>query len=266
VSLEPLPFRSHTLLRAGVAVAVLVVVGLAGYIAVANVTHVDPAGLRIPAAPSATAPTPTPTPLSDIGRAALSSVVTVEAQLPTEESLGTAWLFDAKGDFVTNAHVVANQIAIRVTDRQNHTHTAVVLGMDTTADIALLRVSGVTATPLVVDRSAVSGPPFAVVTLASGRATGQDDITDDTVVGLYDDVPLGSGETQPGQQAPTVYHDMLHLAGSRIYEGNSGGPVLDQRGEVVGIVTLASPGNPDAYAIPISRVIAELEGFAARSG
>ena len=51
---------------------------------------------------------------------------------------------------------------------------------------------------------------------------------------------------------------MLHLQGARIYEGNSGGPVLDAAGQVVGILTLASPTAPDAYAIPISRVLAEL--------
>ena len=51
---------------------------------------------------------------------------------------------------------------------------------------------------------------------------------------------------------------MLQLEGERIYEGNSGGPVLERLGQVVGILTLASPSSPDAYAIPISRVIGEL--------
>ena len=64
--------------------------------------------------------------------------------------------------------------------------------------------------------------------------------------------------------APSVYHDMLHIAGARVFQGNSGGPVLDGGGEVVGIVTLASPNAADAYAIPAARVLAELATFAGR--
>ena len=56
---------------------------------------------------------------------------------------------------------------------------------------------------------------------------------------------------------------LLSRRGARIYEGNSGGPVLDAAGQVIGIVTLASPSAPDAYAIPISRVIAELRQWVA---
>ena len=56
---------------------------------------------------------------------------------------------------------------------------------------------------------------------------------------------------------------MLQLTGARIYEGNSGGPVLDAQGQVIGIVTLASPSSPDAYAIPISRVLSTLRQWVA---
>ena len=61
---------------------------------------------------------------------------------------------------------------------------------------------------------------------------------------------------------PAVYDDMLHLRGASIYEGNSGGPVLDGAGQVVGIMTLASPSQPAAYAIPISRVLPTLTAWA----
>ena len=56
---------------------------------------------------------------------------------------------------------------------------------------------------------------------------------------------------------------MLFLEGSRIYEGNSGGPVLDASGRVIGIITLASPSSSDSYAIPISRVLATLRQWIA---
>jgi S1-C subfamily serine protease len=84
-------------------------------------------------------------------------------------------------------------------------------------------------------------------------------MTAETLIGLHANVPLApNGGVDQGQVGPQIYNDMLHLEGERIYEGNSGGPVLDAAGQVVGILTLASPSSPDAYAIPISRVLAEL--------
>jgi S1-C subfamily serine protease len=57
---------------------------------------------------------------------------------------------------------------------------------------------------------------------------------------------------------------MLVLDGQMIYAGNSGGPVLDGSGRVVGILTLASKSSAEAYAIQLSRVLSELMAFAAR--
>jgi S1-C subfamily serine protease len=116
-------------------------------------------------------------------------------------------------------------------------------------------------TPLPIDAVPLTTVPMPVMTLASSRATGQSDMTAETLVGLDADVPLSGTGIEAGQSSPQEYDDMLHLQGTRIYQGNSGGPVLDAAGQVVGIVTLASPTTPDAYAIPISRVLADLRAW-----
>ena len=255
----------RTLPRVAAAVGVVLGAGLVAFFVAGSVTHVDVAKLRPMSVPPAATPSPTATSIVNVGRNVLSSVVTVEAERASDEALGTGWLFDTRGDFVTNAHVIEGQLSVRITDRQAHTHVAVVVGIDTNADIAMVRsTDGFAGTPLPLNSTPLSGIPLDVVALASSRATGQGDITTERVALLHQDVPLQNTEVQPG--SPTVYHDMFDLEGARIYQGNSGGPVLDRTGAVVGIITLASPSGTDSFAIPITRVIAELAQFAAKAG
>ena len=252
--------------RALAAIIALLAAGLAGFLVATNFTQINPSGITPVHGPAATAPTASPPVLSDLGRDDLASVVTVEAELAngSEESLGTGWIFDGMGDVVTNAHVINGDAALRVTDRANHTHVARVVHSSPPLDLALLRVTGtLTGTPLPIDAAAVSAVPIAVITLASSRATGHADMTQESLIGLNASVPLAGSGIEAGQASPQEYNNMLHLTGARIYEGNSGGPVLDGQGRVIGIVTLASPTAPEAYAIPISRVLMDLRQWVA---
>jgi len=259
-------FRRTALLRSGGIVVGVIAIGLTAFEVTLHVTTIDAGRLRPFPLPPTTAAPATPAPLADVGRAALSRVVTIEADRTNEEALGTGWLFDTHGDFVTNAHVVQGALTVRITDRHAHTHLAVVIATDVAMDIALVRsADGFSGTPLPLDPSVIA-TPLAVVDLASSRATGHDDITTAEVTDSRQQVPLEPGEVQPGSAAPSVYHDMLALSGAQVFQGNSGGPVLDARGDVVGILTLASPTLPQSYAIPLARVIDELNQFAARKG
>jgi len=257
-------FRREAVLRAGAAIFALLASVLVGVLVAGHIAQIDPSRISPVPAPVAGVPTPTPTPITDLGRDYLGSVVTVEAELPAEESLGTGWIFDSRGDVVTNAHVIACHSAIRITDRLNHTHVAVVIKFDATTDIALLRPMGtLTGPPIPIDTSKLATAPLSVIALASSRATGHSDMTAETLVGLNDDVPLSTPSDECASELPPpVYNDMLHLQGESIFEGNSGGPVLDSAGQVVGIMTLASPTAPDSYAIPISRVLPTLSAWA----
>jgi S1-C subfamily serine protease len=253
--------------RLAAAAAILAVAGMVAFLVSLRVSSINIATVTPLAVPVVATPSATPLPLTDVGRMALGRVVTIQADRSNDEALGTGWLFDARGDFVTNAHVVEGQLTVRVTDRQAHTFVATVIGVDTTADIALIRLSGgYSGVPLPVDRLAITTLPVPVVDLASSRATGHDDITTAVISETGQDVPLQQGEVQPGSAAPALYHDMLAISGAQVYEGNSGGPVLNAQGQVVGILTLASPSGPNAYAIPITRVFTELTQYAATHG
>lgn len=256
-------FRRRAVVRAVAVVAALVAAAAIAFPLASRLTSVDPHSLRATSPPAAAKPTPSPVPLEQVGREALSRVITVETDRSSEEALGTAWLLDDRGDFVTNAHVVSSGLSVRLTDRAAHTFTATVLGADSTTDIAVVRVGGGFAgPPLALHTGPLPLLPVPVVDVASSRATGHDDLTLATLARTGEDVPLQPGEVPAGQTAPSVYHDMLALTGAKVYQGNSGGPVLDAGGEVVGILTLASPNQPEAYAIPLSRVLAELRRLA----
>lgn len=252
--------------RALAAIIALLAAGLAGFLVANGVAQVNPSSVRPVPLPAASTPTPSPPLLTDLGRDDLASVVTVEAELAngSEESLGTGWIFDALGDVVTNAHVISGDNSLRVTDRADHTHVARLVQSNAQMDLAVLRVTGTLAgTALPVDAALLTTVPADVITLASSRATGHADMTQETLIGLNENVPLAGTGIEAGQSSPQEYDDMLHLQGFRIYQGNSGGPVLDASGRVIGIITLASPTAPDSYAIPISRVLPTLHQWIA---
>jgi S1-C subfamily serine protease len=210
------------------------------------------------------APSPTLS-LDDIARAQLSRTVTIEALGSNDEGLGTGWLLDTKGDFVTNAHVVQGQLSVRIRARDGSSHVGDVMGIDRDLDIAVIRSrGGFPGAPLPQFSGSISDFPAPVVAIASSHATGHGDITRESVTRVESDVPV-TGDTTTGQALTTTdYHNMLVLDGQAIYPGNSGGPVLDSKGRVVGIVTLASKSLPEGYAIQLNRVLSELMSFAAR--
>ena len=226
------------------------------------------AGLSVPAPLAATSPTAMALPLETVADQVMSRVVTIEGARADDEELGTGWLFDRDGDFVTNAHVIEGELTVRIRDASGIGHVGVVMGVDREQDIAVIRsADGFAGTPL---RAAGLGDPtlpLDVVTVASERATGHANVTMETITALHRDVPVkGNPSVEPGVgTTTTTYHDMMVMQGATIYSGNSGGPLLDGQGQVLGIVTLKSKDQRQGYAIPLARVLAEIRSFSERS-
>jgi len=264
------PSRWHRLLLPVVLlllVAAVVAPLIAGYRQAA--VSGDEISRFLPASLASPTPSATIRPLPSVASDALSRVVTIETQTPDHQELGTGWLFDSRGDFVTNAHVVEGALSVRIRDRRNATHVGSIMGVDHEQDIAVVRsLDGFSGQPLPLGPSVDPPVPEDVVVLASGRATGHEDqsFTIETIARLHQDVPVrGNVEIDPSDASTVLYHDMIAMRGHQVFPGNSGGPVLDGYGKVIGIVTLASRSTPQAYAIPIGRVVAELTAFASKS-
>lgn len=255
------------LIATALSAAALLLIGAAAHVVGRRHGEIGPEDWRSLVPVVSLAPSPSLLPLSDVARNALGRVVTIEVIRDGSQALGTGWLLDGAGDFVTNAHVVQNERGIRIRDRAGQSHVGHVVGTDREQDLAVVRsADGFSGPALPVERGSPPVPEDVVI-ISSSRATGHEDVVTDRLVRAHVDVPVrGNADLDPAIGTTTVvYRDLLALDGARIYSGNSGGPVLDGRGQVIGIVTLASRSAAQAYAIPIARVIDQVTAMARRS-
>jgi S1-C subfamily serine protease len=142
---------------------------------------------------------------------------------------GTGVILTPDGDVLTNAHVVANAAAIKVKlPTGDRTYDATLLGSDPAADVAVIRVQGVSNLPVaVLGRSADLRVGDEVVAIGNALALpGGPTVTTGIVSAL--DRTIGSGNRR-----------MEHLiqTDAAINPGNSGGPLVNAKAEVVGINT-----------------------------
>ena len=164
---------------------------------------------------------------------------------------GTGFVVDGKGHIVTAAHVVEGATSVTVKFEDGTTRKATVLGQDDATDIAVIRVdpSGLTLHPLALGSSASVGVGAPVA--AIGDPFGYER-------SLSTGIVSGVDRTIQAPNGFTVAHAIQTDAAMN--PGNSGGPVLDADGKVVGIADqIATDGNADqssgvGFAVPIDLV------------
>lgn len=164
-------------------------------------------------------------------------------------ALGTGFLIESHGVFVlTNDHIAAAAADLRVVLPDRSDVPARLVGRDVRLDLALLSVEVPRLAPLALGNSddlqvgewlVVLGDPFGdEVTASVGvvSATGRE----------------AAGSLVPGRAMG--FRTFLQTD-ARIHRGNSGGPVLDTAGQVVGVAVATGdrPGEV-SFAIPINRV------------
>ena len=181
-----------------------------------------------------------------------------------ESGAGTGIIISAGGQVVTNAHVVNGATDIKVTLPNNGgTHAATIVGIDTTQDLAVIQVSG------------VSGLQPATFANSDSAQVG------DSVLAVGNALGYGG--------APTVTEGILSAKGrsltgttdsltnllqtdAAINPGNSGGPLVDATGQVIGInVAVASgtstePAQNIGFAIPSNTVVNDLTSLKSGAG
>lgn len=164
-------------------------------------------------------------------------------------SAGTGVIVTADGYILTNKHVVEDSSNIQVILADGTTYENVkVAATDPLNDIAYLKISNVSdLTPAELGDSKTLNIGQEVI--AIGNALGQFDgtVTRGIVSGVNRTVTAGS---ERALQTETLT-DMIQTDAA-INSGNSGGPLVNAKGQVIGINTAVADANGIGFAIPIS--------------
>ncbi len=166
-----------------------------------------------------------------------------------QRGTGSGVVMDARGDILTNRHVVANATTLKVTFSDGREFSAKTVGTDAQTDVAVIRLDK---------------PPKDLVAARLGDSdkleVGEWVLAVGSPLGLDQTVTAGivSGMGKVGRH--------VQMSGGRVRQyiqtdakinpGNSGGPLVNLSSEVVGINTLINtgPGGAYGFAIPVNQV------------
>ena len=166
-----------------------------------------------------------------------------------QQGQGSGFVYDEDGHVITNQHVVADANSISVRFWNGKTHDATVVGTDPSTDLAVLKVDAPKSllTPLQLADSNQVEVGDGVVAIGSPFGLEQT-VTTGIVSALHREMRSQSGFT---------IDDSIQTDAA-INHGNSGGPLLDARGRVIGVnsqISSESGGNDGVgFAIPSNTV------------
>ncbi|MFM7150114.1 MAG: S1C family serine protease, partial [Gemmataceae bacterium] len=155
---------------------------------------------------------------------------------------GSGVLFTAEGSLLTNYHVVAGQETVRVRLHSGEEHEGRVIGCDPPTDLALVKMKG-------------NGLPHAELGDSGKLRVGQLVVAIGSPLGFESTVTAGVvsalGRTLRGLSGHLV--DNVIQTDAALNPGNSGGPLVDSAGRVIGINTaVIQPAQGICFAIPVN--------------
>ncbi len=189
-----------------------------------------------------------------------TGVVVVETSLGYQGSAaaGTGIVLTSSGEVLTNNHVVKGATTIRVRDvSTGRTYTATVSGYNVSRDIALLKVKS----PQGLKTAAIGSSAGLrlgdrVTAVGNAGGTGTLTVSAGALTGLHQAITVS--DDQGGSSRLT---DLIETS-AYLQPGDSGGPLLDSSGRVIGVDAAGSGGGRyqqragDGYAIPIDTATA----------
>ncbi|WP_308163497.1 S1C family serine protease [Nocardia alni] len=204
--------------------------------------------------------------LTDAANRVVPGIVNVNTVLGYEngEGAGTGIVLSSDGEILTNNHVVEGATKISVTDIGNgKTYAGSVVGYDRTDDVAVVRLSGASGlqtAPLGNSDKVAVGD--SIVGVGNAGGTGSPTAAAGQVTALNQSVTASDEAAGAAEQLT----GLIQIA-ANIQPGDSGGPLINNAGQVVGMDTAASAGfqfnnsgsaaagGGQGFAIPINKAV-----------
>jgi S1-C subfamily serine protease len=197
-------------------------------------------------------------------RKALPSVVNITStavafnffnQPVPQQGQGSGFILSKEGLILTNNHVIDNAQRVQVTLYDKHNYKATVIGVDHQHDLALLKIDAPNLVPATLSDS--TGLMVGQRVYAIGNPFGLSGTMTRGIISAIRSIGVSSG---------SPIEDAIQTDAA-VNPGNSGGPLLNSRGEVIGITTLIASNGSDqsagiGFAIPINTAKAVLDDYA----
>jgi S1-C subfamily serine protease len=181
-----------------------------------------------------------------------------------ETAEGTGMIISTSGLVLTNNHVIDQATSVSanlVSSSNKSSYTAKVLGYDAADDVALLKLQGASGlTPVHFGNS--SQVRLGTPVLALGNAEGHGGTT--PAQGIINALDRSIQASDEGSNSTENLHHMLQT-NARIEQGDSGGALANNAGQVIGMITAANTSTPGqssssggtlGFAIPINSALA----------
>ena len=156
------------------------------------------------------------------------------------EAAGTGMILTSGGEILTNNHVIegSSSITVKISNR-DQTYPATVVGTDVVDDVALLQAHGASGLPTVnLGNSSTLTVGDGVVAIGNAlNKPGPPTVTEGSITGLNRSISVSSELGESEQLSDLVETN------AQLEPGNSGGPLFDASGHVIGMNTAAATGN-----------------------
>ena len=170
-----------------------------------------------------------------------------------EQAAGTGMIVTSSGEVLTNNHVVEDATSISVSLPHHGRYAAKVIGVDPTEDVALIQIE-----------HAPKDLPYVTLGNSSAVSIGQSVVAIGNAYGLGGSPSVATGTVAAlgrtitaSDPSPTTSSELLHNlieTSAQIAAGDSGGPLLNSSGQVIGMDTAEESGQGGTlgFAIPIN--------------
>ncbi len=203
----------------------------------------------------------------DVGQSVVS--VDVESQVSgtdffgfthtqSQQSAGTGFIVSAGGIIVTNRHVVpdaSDKVSVTLSDGTKYDNVQVIgrSNANSPLDVAFLKIGdlkGKTLVPVTLADSSKVQVGDKVIAIGNALGQFQNTVTSGIISGFGRDVAAGDQGSTSSENLTDLFQ-----TDAAINEGNSGGPLVDINGEVIGVNTAVASGAQNiGFSIPINDV------------